>query len=718
MTTVLLAPDAARIDDRLATARHHGDSLLRVLMRRRWIILATVILMTGAAALFAFLWPPTYRATSSLIISSPAEDARLPAGTGGLASLDERLIESQVELLNGRPVLRGVVEKLHLYNDPEFGAPEGGAALGPPTEARIEKAVDVLRKKIIARQIDRSAIIAITAQTHSPDLSADIANAMAVEHVALQRTTAAAAKQQAIDRVSANLVSLQAQTIEADRAVSQYRRENNMLGVADGSDVGDISLLSGALAEARIGRSTAAARAEGGTPMVVGAPSPLLAELQRQAADVGKRIAEMSTIYDDGYPALAGLKAQLKDINARIDGEIARANAALRAEAAIAATREQQIAGDIDRMRRESFQKRSASVKLLDLERIAAAANAQYVATLNTLQLLEAEASNARVPARVEAQAFAPKAAHFPKRRETIVVAFAGSWFIGILLALAIEQLRDNRIRTAAQIDRLLGVPTLGMLPTTADASTVHRLLIRHPRSVLSEAARSLYLNVGQQLPDTRSRILLVTSPLPGEGKSTVAMSIATAAMTLRTNVVLVDFDLRHPQLIADSPAAADKPDLVDFLDGEASSADIISWVPEMDGLAVLGARRPAVDPAALLASPRLAELFADLRRRFQFIVINTPPILAVRDARTLAAMADGTLLVVRWGETRYDTVRSAAQAFGGPFVGAAINRVDYERHAKAAFGDAIQHYSACSGYYLEGPPTPAEKAIRVVGHA
>jgi capsular exopolysaccharide synthesis family protein len=715
MTTALLANGAAGIADRPATDRRDGDNLLRILMRRRWIVLATVLAMTGAAALFAFMWPPTYRATSSLIISSPADDARLPSGTGGLASLDDRLIDSQVELLNGRPVLRQVVEKLGLYNDREFGAAEGAAERGPPSEAAIEKAADILRKKIVARRIDRSAVISITAQTHAPGLSADIANAMAETHVAQQRSAAMASKQQSIDRVLASLVSLQAQAIDADRAVTQYRRLNDMLGVSDGSDVGDLSQLSGALAEARIGRSTATARADGGTPMVVGAASPLLADLQRQAADVGKRIAEMSTIYDQGYPALAGLKAQLQDINARIDSEVARANAALRAEAAIAATRERQIANDIDRMRREGFQKRAASVKLLDLERIAAATNAQYVATLNTLQLLEAEAGNAKVPARVLAQAAAPKAAHFPKRRETIIVAFAASWLIGILLALAIEQLRDNRIRTAVQIDQLIGVPTLGMLPTSADAAMVHRLLIQHPRSVLSEAVRSLYLNVRQQLPDTRSRVLLVTSPLPGEGKSTVAMSLATAAMTLRTKVVLIDFDLRHPQLLVDNVAAAGRPDLVDYLDGDATIADALIRLPEMSGLAVLGAKRPAADPTALLASPRLAELFADLRRSFQFIVINTPPILAVRDARTLAALADGTLLVVRWGETRYDTVRSAANAFGGPFVGAVINRVDYERHAKAAFGDEIQHYATCSGYYLEGPPARGEHAVHSV---
>jgi succinoglycan biosynthesis transport protein ExoP len=698
-----------------APDRNYGSDLLRILVRRKLVIIATVVVMTGAAALFAFLWPPTYRATSSLIIASSADETRSPAGTAGLASLDDRLIDSQVELLGDRPLLRRVVEDLKLFNDSEFGASAKATGSLRPAETATEKAVDVLRRKFVARRELRSAVITITAQTHSPQMSADIANAIATTHIEMQRNETLAANRAAIARLQPRIAAVQAQAIDADRAIATYRRQNNMAGVADGSDGSGLSQLSGVLADARSGRSTAVARAGGGAPMVVGAASPLLADLQRQAAETAKRIAELSTVYDDGYPELAGARAQLQEINARLAAETARSNAALKAEAAIAQARESQIVGDINRIRSQSFQDRAASVKLADLERLAAAANAQHVALLTEIKRLEVETGNAKVPARVLSRALVPAVAHFPKRQQTIVVAFAASLVIGILLALAIEQLYESRIRTAAQVERVSGVPTLGMLPVVTDAAAaaVHDRLVDRPRSLFSESARALYLNLRQRLPDNRSHVVLVTSPLPGEGKSTVAMCLATAAMTLRQTVVIIDFDLRRPQANGISAHIVGKADLADYLEGGASLADILTCPAEMPRLGVIGSSRPAVDPTGLLASPRLAELFFELRKHFQFIVVNTPPILAVRDAKTLAAMADATLLVVRWGETSAEALRTAAITFDAPFIGAVINRVDIRKHARAAFGDAMQHYGDCVGYYVETPSIEARPSRR-----
>nr|WP_310524349.1 Wzz/FepE/Etk N-terminal domain-containing protein [Polymorphobacter sp.] len=695
------------------TGSQYGGDLLRILKRRKWIIFGTVIVITGLAALFAAFWPATYKASSSLIIATSASDPRLPTGTAPLASLDDRLIDSQVELLGDRPLLRKVVKDLKLYENPEFGGSPAKPASPEAATARIEVAVDRLRGKVNIRRLDRSAVIGIVAESKSAETATRIANKLAAEHIVLQRREALASKRSAIDALVPRVDSMREQAIAADRAVATYRRENNLLGMSEGSDSVEIGRLSGTLADARSSRSAAEARAYGGMVTEGVATSPLLGDLQRQAAEAGKRVADLSTTYGSGYPELVGLRAQLDDLNRRISAETLRAEAQLQSEAMVNRAREGQISSDLGSLRSRSFDQRAASVRLFDLERTAAATNAQYVALLAELKQLDVESGDASVPARVLGRAVAPTSASFPRRPETIAVAFIGSLLLGLILAVVVEQLLDNRIRTAEQIDRLLGIPTLGMLPKVKKRSGTlpHQSLTGRPRSVFSEGVRSLYLDLRVKLPAAGPHVVVVTSPLPGEGKTTVAMSLASAAAVLWRTAVVVDFDLRRPGLLPHDGPRDEGPDLAAYLRGTAELDDILTTHEGAPRISLVAMHGPDEDPAALLASPRVATLLEELRKRFQFIVVNAPPILAVRDAKTLAGLADATLLVVRWNKTHADAVRAAARVFDAPFVGAVINQIDFERHADAAFGDAVQHHYACQGYYLEEAPEEKRRA-------
>ena len=691
----------------------YGGDLLRILKRRKMVILATVVIVTGLAALFAMLWPATYRATSSLIIATSAADPRLPVGSAPLASLDDRLIDSQVELLGDRPLLRKVAKDLELYDEKAFGGPLAKNASPAATNAAIERAVDALRSRIGVHRVDRSAVIAVTAEAPSAELAAKIANKIAADHIVLQKREALGSKRSRIEALGPRVEAMRQQAIAADRDVATYRLRNNILGTIEGSDSAEIGRLSGTLAEARSSRSAAEARAFGGTMSIGPSVSPLLGDLQRQAAEVGKRVADLSTTYGSGYPELISAEAQLQDINRRIATETARAGEQLQAEAMVNRVREGQISSDLGSLRARSAGQRAASVRLYDLERTSAAANAQYVALLAEQKQLEGDSENAAVPAKVLGRAVAPSSASFPRRSEIVAVAFIGSLLLGLVLAVVVEQVMDNRVRTAEQVDRWLGIPTLGMVPKVSRKSGAlpHLSLTQRPRSVFSEGVRSLYLDLRQKLPAAGPHVVVVTSPLPGEGKTTIALSLATAAAVLWRSSVIVDFDLRRPGLLPNAGPRPEGPDLADYLRGTAELDEILMTDDGAPKISLIAMHGPDEDPAALLASPRVAILIEALRERFQFIVINAPPILAVRDAKTLASLADATLLVLRWNKTRTDAVRAAARAFGAPFMGAVINQIDFERHADAAFGDAVQHHYACQGYYLEEGPEETRRA-------
>lgn len=690
--------------------RQYGGDFLRIMVRQKKIILATVALITGAAILFALLWPSTYRASSSLLITTSASDPRLPAGSAPLASLDDRLIDSQVELLGDRPLIRKVVTDLDLPGLPEFGGPITRATTPEEAASATERAVDILALKTGAQRVERSAIIAITAEARSPELAAKIANKMAATHILLQRREAEASKQALVETLEPRVKSLREQAIAADRAVASYRRENNLLAAPE-SDIGELGRLSSSLSEARSSRSAAVARADSGA-RTAATSSPLLVDLQHQAADLGKRVADLSTTYGQGYPELVSAQAQLQDVNRRMAAETARVAEQLQAEAMVNRVREGQIYSDLGSLRARSFGQSAANVRLADLERTAAATNAQYVALLAQLKQLDAESGSVTVPARLLGRAVAPTSAAFPKRAEIIAIAFMGSLLLGLILAIVAEQMSEGHIRTAEQVDRLLGIPTLGMLPKVDESigPLPHRSLVERPRSVFAEAVRSLYLDVREKLPGTASLVVVVTSPLPGEGKSTVALSLASAAAGLWRTAVVIDFDMRRPGLLPRHGEHLEGPDLASYLRGTAELDEILVTDERAPKITLVGMNRADDDPASLLASPRMATLMEELRMRFQVVIVNAPPILAVRDAKTLATFADATLLVLRWDKTRTDAVRAAARAFDGEFIGAVINQVDFPRHAEAAFGDAVQHHYVCQGYYLEEAVVPESR--------
>lgn len=686
-----------------------GADLLRIFRRRKLVILATMLVITAAAAAFAALWPPMYKATSTLVVATNSIESRTGTDIPLTAAQDESLINNQVQMLANRALAKQVVTDLGLFDDREFNPVAGQAR--PLTvgqrQAMIESATDALRKNVTVRRVGRTSVILISAAARSPAKAARIANKFGSAHIRLQLAEKAQSTVSAAALLEPQVAALRQQVIDADKAVADYARKHNIVGASDTPDTVQIGQVYGALADARSSRYEASARSGSATAagvdgprMPAGASSPLLNDLRRQNAELGKKIAELSVLYGAGYPELANARAQLDDVNTRLAAETARLGRELQAEVAITSSREGRIRGDLESLRSQSFAQRSASVQLMDLQRTADANRQLYAARLTRLKQLSGEAGMAQVPIKFLARAMTPEEPAFPRPKEIVGVALIGSFFLGLVLAYAFELLLETRVQTAAQINRLLGVPTLGMVPDLGTSATpAHRLLVEQPSSVYAESVRSLYLDLLQRLPVGRSSVVLITSPLPGEGKTTVALSLGAAAAVLWRKTVVVDLDLRRPALF-DAAGMTHEHDLASFLDGKAEFADILAADPDVKNLSIIGVGHAVRDPASMLASPKMKQLMDKLRSNFDMVVINAPPILAVTDAKVLSRMANATLMVVRWGKSRNEAVSAAARVFGAPITGAVINRVDYRRHASAAFGDAVQHHYECSDYH------------------
>ena len=312
---------------------------------------------------------------------------------------------------------------------------------------------------------------------------------------------------------------------------------------------------------------------------------------------------------------------------------------------------------------------------------------------------------------------------------------------LAVMVALGLD-LADGRLRTSAHVARHFGLPTLGMLPRV-EAGLSEKIgespVIKDPQSLFAEAARSAYSEMRALRTKGGSQSVLITSPLPNDGKSTVSLTLAAAAKVMGQSVVLVDLDLRHKGLLKVVQNTLETPDIVDVMTGRAGLEELLqdpTAKPMLDGpeglgnselesafaqdtgrIALLSAKRPVENASAILNAQSLKRLLDDLKNHFDLLIINAPAALAVRDARAMCDFTDHTLVVSRWGRTTIEQMSATLETLSGRADGVIFDHVDYAEHARRQYGDAIQFYVDASDYYSdhhEAPPSLKERIMRI----
>jgi capsular exopolysaccharide synthesis family protein len=272
------------------------------------------------------------------------------------------------------------------------------------------------------------------------------------------------------------------------------------------------------------------------------------------------------------------------------------------------------------------------------------------------------------------------------------------------MLALLMEQL-DKSLRSGRQIERVLQVPCLGMVPTVSGLrrdQSPHGYLRQKQRSTYAVSIRALYTSILMDQAGPTPKIILVTSALPGEGKTSLASSLAVLAAQSGKRAVLVDLDLWHPQIAREfgvRPACG-----VGEVIANGRSLDDALVTDDPSGLDLLPAVASSNDPARLIASQRLRWLLDELRERYDCIVLDSPPLLGPADAEILSLYADATLFVVRWERTKQDAASAAVKGLrdlSANIAGAVLTQVDLKRHARYRYGDAVQYSDECRKYYI-----------------
>lgn len=721
--------------------------------RRRWKMIAGVgILGMVLATMAGMQITPKYTATSKVMIDPRQSNVvDVEAVMSGLGT-DATTVDTQIKMIRSPDSVARVVDALGLEQDPEFNptirdedAREVDVVLDDPwrsfinwmpdnwliatglaeerpfvleadatsllaedkTEGNVEGALQV-------SQDGRSLVLNISFTSVSPRKAAEISSKFAEMFVQSSVEMKQEATGRASDWLLSRVESLKWQLEEAEAKIEEFRLENDLLDVnANSLDELELIDLNGELAAARSAVAERNARVrlieellESGdsletVPEVMS--SPLFVELWRQETELARTKTELRSAFGELHPRIQAIQEEEEQLRQKMITEVDRIVLNLRNDARISQSRVDALLEEIERIKAESVDNRQAAMPLGELERQANAIRTLYESFLTRYQETREQEQIIEADARIVGLAKTPDSPSTPSPAIFAAVGLTAATMMGALLALLLERL-DTGIRSAKQIEQLYALPCLGYVPhiKLKRNQKLHEYLMEKPLSTYAEAIRSIHTSLRLSNVDRPPQVVQVTSSVPNEGKTTLATSLATSLQHAGARVLLMDLDLRHPSVQREI-AEARQGGLIDYLTDELTIDDLILH-DDASGLHLVTVNRTPSNPTTLLNSQRMHQLMQELRSRYDWIIVDSPPYLGVSDSRVITQLADTMLLVVQWEKTSRDTLDDSAKllrAQNCQVAGAVITQVHVERHAKYGYGGLDKYYAKYKTYYV-----------------
>lgn len=711
-----------------------------MLYRHRKLMLIIVGIVTLSTLIYQLTRPTLYRATASMQVELIDS---VGINQADIQARNNQRIANEVKLHKSQASAERVVRDLDLFNQKDFSKDAGQKFTGSKRK-KVRKAAMVLMGMVDITFEDGSDLLDITVESQSPELAALIANQYPVSVRALRVKKAGERREELL----ASLLQKQKESAtiaaETSKAVADFRIANGMLSGAGGmEDAAFVGRIASEAISAAAMRAGAASRSSGmagaaGIRSVAGATNASVQQLERQEADLSAQMASISQTFGSGHPDYMRTSASLNQVRRDLAQERSRATAdaaavagaegsrmaqIARSEAAGDAARAGQLQAQLGMATRKAYANVGNLVQLEQLSREADLAAKAFNQITERVTEIRAQNDSEGVNSSVVSPASVDNRAIAPTPVKMTLLAMMASSILAFLVAFTLD-LFDDKLRTSTQIRRLFGLPTFGSLPTIKDvfgSKIEESPVLRNPQSLFSEVARSSFFEVNSLVSANQPQTVLVTSPLPGDGKSVVSVTLAAAALAAGKRVAVLDLDLRKTGLIQQL-RNADTPDLIEVLRGHvdfnkiahpalmAPDADeVLGTRTESDTgrIALISASTPVAEPGVLLGSRALQNLLGDLKSKFDFVVINAPATLAVKDAKTMCAFSDHTIVVARWGRTTIGQMRAALEMLNTDKVaGVIFDQVDYEEHARRRYGDSIQYYFEAADYYSDPKPS------------
>lgn len=713
MNEVVSHPGNLPLDVKWQSLAGHDLSLRYALgiVQSKWRLMAGIALLTFLVTAGAILlMPHSYYAQALVIIHPVADNPAQPVNEQTVLPPDTSAIDTEVEVLRSPAVTEGVIRKLKLYQDPEFGGTPGIR----PTDRSIHEVLHAVMGRSDIRRIGLTYAVQVGFTAGELAKARQIADGIVDAYLARKLDEKLAAVTQANRDLGATLGGLRRQALEAESRLEKYKVQNNLLGSdATASTETELTTLDQQVSEARADAAEKqakvaaamrrAADAAGGSDVGSTLASNTIGALRQKEAEVAAQLSQLQTEFQPDYPLVKKAQAELGNIQHQIQTETARIIASLKADATVAAQKQASLMASRGATEARLAANNKAKVGLLTLQQAADSAKKIYETYLTRASEVAVARSLQRVDAMEESKAVPGPTSVFARPR--VILAIAGLLAaLGGLIAIVLSEMWSPKVRSCNDVARETGLPLAGILPAVRiGKQDPANHLAANPLTAFAEALRNLRAFLMLSQNGAVAKIIAVTSAVPGEGKTLVSTCLARTLAATGAKVVLVDCDLRRAGQKRDGQHSTYGS--AEVLMHSAAIDDALYYDPD-NNLWHLSGQSADHRAADLFNADRVGGLLEALSQRFDHVVIDTPPLLGFADGRIVASKSDRVLFVVKWNGTTAPTVRAAVEVLrqcGAPVSGVVLNEVNVRQQARFGFGDGSDYYHYYGSAYA--PP-------------
>ena len=696
-----------------------------ILLRHKWTILSAVVVALVMGTVVAFSTTPIYEAVGRIVINREgAETAGLKNSDAGASdSYDDYMVamDTQTHVLQSDAIAKLVISKLSLDSDAAFAGKGAAAAssaadIEPHREAAL---VGKFHRSLQINSIPRTRLLEIRFSSPDPILAAKAVNSVIDTYIEQNYKTHLEATTRTSDWLTQQLSELQMKVQESQEKLVQYQKEHGILGIDEKENIitSKLDELNKQLTAAegdRMQKESVYRLASSGDPDLLSNldPSSPLVRLRSQEADLHRQLAQASVKFESSYPKVEELNNELGAVQADIKIEIARLAAKYKKDYLTALEREKLLRASLENQKTEENQLNESAIEYSLLKRDVESNRQLYEGLLQKLKeagvMTGLRSSNVRIVDPASAPT-APATPNIPRNLlMSLLVGLAG----GVSLAFILES-RDNTVHSLEQAQMITSLPSLAVIPLAFRSSRALRQVKRrtqtaaasaaalHPKSQIAEAYRALRTSILLSRTGQSTKVLMVTSALPQEGKTTTSVNLAIVLAQRDARVLLIEGDMRRAGISQVFDFESDTG-LSTVLGGNTVAQVAIRSVPGVPNLSVLPAGPVPLNPSEMLASPRMRDLLASLSSEFDYVIIDTPPVLSVTDAVLLSKLADSTLLVIRAGMTSKAALRRAYDVLAqvdAHIMGVILNAADFTEPDRYYYGTRYR------GYYDDSTP-------------
>src|SRR6266516_2913454 len=681
---------------------------LRVLIKRKWVVISSVLIIFGVVATATMRTTRIYEAAGSIAINKtdPAL-LNLKDSANGAIDYDPSDLDTEVSILRSDLLALQVIKQLNLDKRPEFG---GSGDTQPsslelttdalqPDSASTSELLAAFKGSLQVSLRPNTRVIDIHYRSADKDLAAHVVNSLIHTYIEQNFKTRFESTMQASDWLSKQLIDLQMKVETSQEKLVKYQKQHEILGIDEKQNIitSKLDELNKELTTAESGRmekesvyqlvqsgdadTAAAAATSADAPAPGGATiSSLLEKLREQQADLKIQVAQLNN--------------QMKEVDAQIQVEMKKIVSRVRSDYLTALQRETMLRAAMDKQKQEANKLNESAIEYSLLKRDVETNRTLYEGLLEKLKEAGVTAGLRSNNIRPVDEARVPMYPAEPNVPRNLSFALALGLTTGIGLAFLLEGI-DNTVRTPEQAQALSGLPSLGLIPLGSkngvEASVRQRLAVAsskevvelitqsRPQSQMAESYRALRTSLLLTSLGAPPKVILITSALPQEGKTTTSINTAIVLAQKGVRVLLIDADLRRPS-IHKTLGTGPKTGLSNVLTGNATLQQATVRSSILPGLFILPAGTPPPNPAELLASSNMKDVLAELREQYDHIVVDTPPALSVTDAVVMSTRADAVVLVIRSSQTTKQALRRSRDLLmqvNARVAGVLLNAVD-----------------------------------------